>query len=483
MSKKLAIVLCLILTLWGIPQTDKTLADDISSCSSLGIKVDISYKYKDLLYPLKDPTKNIIPDGVGAISLKFSGIQDQHTYLWDSHDKQSTQGNPATDGTMTLTASDPDLLKRGQHDGWLRYQDSNNNFAPYCKDINYHIGNDYKGTDCILNLTPSSNVSNSKLVIPENRPITAIISHVPTGTYSIFYSRDFDGISSKPPDVTIDAAGNGSFIFQSPDKPSDNANISLGLIAEITLSYCPTSFNIRPSSELVKPTCTIFPNKDHITTLDDLQIIATNLPPYQEYWTTIINKTTQKETQLPNKVAVGKNSIAHLWLSQKHNLPEGKYEAQVFASFSETPQCTSGEFTVNPPDVAISEHVKQCGEKDANGKEIICSKAGGDPCPDPDKTRGPAFKTAIGCVHTNPAEFVKDLMKFVIGIGGGLAFLMMLLGAYQMLSSAGNPETLKAGQDRLTSAVIGLLFIIFTVLLLQIIGLDILAIPGFGNGK
>ena len=67
-------------------------------------------------------------------------------------------------------------------------------------------------------------------------------------------------------------------------------------------------------------------------------------------------------------------------------------------------------------------------------------------------------------------------MTFVIGIGGGLAFLMMLLGAFQMLTSAGNPETLQAGKDRLTSAVIGLLFIIFAVLLLQIIGVDILGI-------
>lgn len=106
--------------------------------------------------------------------------------------------------------------------------------------------------------------------------------------------------------------------------------------------------------------------------------------------------------------------------------------------------------------------------------------AGGDSCTaNPPDGRGPAFKTAIGCVHTNPAEFVKDLMKFVIGIGGGLAFLMMLLGAFQMLTSAGNPETLKAGQDRLTSAVIGLLFVIFSILLLQIIGVGILNIPGF----
>ena len=56
---------------------------------------------------------------------------------------------------------------------------------------------------------------------------------------------------------------------------------------------------------------------------------------------------------------------------------------------------------------------------------------------------------------------------------------MMLLGAFQMLTSAGNPETLQAGRERLQSAIIGLLMVIFAMLLLQIIGVGILNIPGF----
>lgn len=92
---------------------------------------------------------------------------------------------------------------------------------------------------------------------------------------------------------------------------------------------------------------------------------------------------------------------------------------------------------------------------------------------------GDGIATAIGCVHTSPVGFIKDFLKFIIGISGGLAFLMMILGAFQMLTSAGNPDTLAAGRDRLTSAIIGLLLVIFAVLLLQIIGVGILNIPGF----
>ncbi|MEK7616569.1 MAG: pilin [Patescibacteria group bacterium] len=125
---------------------------------------------------------------------------------------------------------------------------------------------------------------------------------------------------------------------------------------------------------------------------------------------------------------------------------------------------------------------KVCKSKSDPGfdpnKHVDCALAGGISCGD---ANNPGFQTAIGCIHTNPVELVKDFLKFGLGIGGGLAFLMMLLGVFQMLTSAGNPETLAAGKDRLTNAVIGLLFVIFSVLLLQIIGFGILDIPGFGR--
>lgn len=107
-----------------------------------------------------------------------------------------------------------------------------------------------------------------------------------------------------------------------------------------------------------------------------------------------------------------------------------------------------------------------------------CSSAGGTLCGG-DNVNNPGIQTAIGCIHTIPKEFVKDFMRLGVGIGGGVAFLLIILGAFRMLTSAGNPQTLKEGQDILTSAVIGLLLVIFATLLLKIIGVDILSIPGF----
>ncbi|MDO8619548.1 MAG: pilin [Candidatus Daviesbacteria bacterium] len=103
-----------------------------------------------------------------------------------------------------------------------------------------------------------------------------------------------------------------------------------------------------------------------------------------------------------------------------------------------------------------------------------CSKAGGELC---DGDQG--IQTAIGCIHTDPSKLIKDLFTLSTGIGGGIAFLFMIFGAFGMITSAGNPESLKAGQQMFVNAIIGILFIVFSTLLLQIIGVNILSIPGF----
>ncbi len=89
------------------------------------------------------------------------------------------------------------------------------------------------------------------------------------------------------------------------------------------------------------------------------------------------------------------------------------------------------------------------------------------------------IETAIGCIPTDFNKMVEAISKLAMGMGGGIALLLMISGAFRMITSAGNPDAVKAGSEQFTSAIIGLLFIIFAVLLLKVIGVDILKIPGF----
>ena len=89
--------------------------------------------------------------------------------------------------------------------------------------------------------------------------------------------------------------------------------------------------------------------------------------------------------------------------------------------------------------------------------------------------------TALGCVPFAPQAFVTALMQFAAGIGGGIALILMIIGSFQVLTSAGNPEQIKKGREQFVAAAIGLVFIILSITILQIIGYDILKIPGFGR--
>ena len=87
--------------------------------------------------------------------------------------------------------------------------------------------------------------------------------------------------------------------------------------------------------------------------------------------------------------------------------------------------------------------------------------------------------TAIGCLTSDANGFFQPLLKIGIGIAGGLAFLIILFGGFQVLTSAGNPEQLNAGKELIGSAIAGLLLVAFSVFILKLLSVNIFGIPGF----
>lgn len=60
-----------------------------------------------------------------------------------------------------------------------------------------------------------------------------------------------------------------------------------------------------------------------------------------------------------------------------------------------------------------------------------------DFCNPPDNTQ---IRTALGCIDTTPTGLMQKLLQLSLGIAGGIAFLMIILGAMQIQTSSGNPE-------------------------------------------
>lgn len=93
----------------------------------------------------------------------------------------------------------------------------------------------------------------------------------------------------------------------------------------------------------------------------------------------------------------------------------------------------------------------------------------------------PAVITALGPIPTAPECLVKWVLTYAILMGGGIAFLLSLWGAITIILASGNPEKINEGKEIITSAITGLLFIILSIFLLRLIGVDILQLPGFAK--
>lgn len=88
-------------------------------------------------------------------------------------------------------------------------------------------------------------------------------------------------------------------------------------------------------------------------------------------------------------------------------------------------------------------------------------------------------ETAFGSIPSDPGAIANVVLEIGLALGGGVSLVLMILAAIKIISSRGNPDSLQEGKDQFTAAILGLLFIIFATLILQLIGRDILGIPGF----
>ena len=99
--------------------------------------------------------------------------------------------------------------------------------------------------------------------------------------------------------------------------------------------------------------------------------------------------------------------------------------------------------------------------------------SGQNPC-------GTECETALGNIPTDISGFAERILQIGIGLAGGISLILMVIGSIRVLTSSGEQQRLAGGRDMIVAAIAGLLFLIFSVLILKFIGVEIIKIPGFG---
>jgi len=90
---------------------------------------------------------------------------------------------------------------------------------------------------------------------------------------------------------------------------------------------------------------------------------------------------------------------------------------------------------------------------------------------------GTGINTAIGCISfDSTSDIAANFLRVGLGIAGGVSFLMIVYAGFLLITSTGNPERIKQGQDLMTAAFAGLVMIIFSVVILHFIGISILGL-------
>ena len=98
------------------------------------------------------------------------------------------------------------------------------------------------------------------------------------------------------------------------------------------------------------------------------------------------------------------------------------------------------------------------------GRDTLCSD-------------GESIDTALGCIPVKSTQsFAEWVLRWAIGIAGGIAFILIIVSGFMISTSSGDPKRLQAGRELLTSAIAGLLLVIFAAFVLRLIGVDILGL-------
>lgn len=135
--------------------------------------------------------------------------------------------------------------------------------------------------------------------------------------------------------------------------------------------------------------------------------------------------------------------------------------------------------------------IESCQNQQADGETTtfkLCAQISDDAlrekcqdCAGIDESDAKGIWTAVGCIDRDPQNIIAHLITIGLGMGGGVSLLMILAASFILTTSQGEPKRTGEAKEMVTAAIVGLVFVIFSVTILQFIGVTILRIPGFGG--
>ena len=163
--------------------------------------------------------------------------------------------------------------------------------------------------------------------------------------------------------------------------------------------------------------------------------------------------------------------------------PNCSRQITLSASCPRANQCSANDSGLNPNDPAESVPFSLCSQVDRTTPAytacVSCVGATQDVNGTTVENQAGVW-TAIGCIKRDPTSIIQRFVRLGLGIGGGVSLIMTLAGGFILTPSQGDPKRTGQAKEMITNAVIGLIFVIFSVMILQFVGFTVLKIPGFG---
>lgn len=92
--------------------------------------------------------------------------------------------------------------------------------------------------------------------------------------------------------------------------------------------------------------------------------------------------------------------------------------------------------------------------------------------------------TSLGCIKAaDPYAFVGQIITWATILGAGLATAIIGFQGLQIVLNGEDPKKVKASQEAITAAISGLLLIVFSIMLMNILGIKVLNITNLGFWK